>query len=114
MEKGIHPPGAKKTGTTIVGVVYKVMNINRYSLTGKDGVCLGADTRATEGTIVADKNCQKIHYIADNMYCCGAGTSADTENSTGLISSKLVLHGYATGRQPRVLTAVTMLKHKMK
>ena len=40
---------------------------------------LGADTRATEGPIVADKNCEKIHYIADNIYCCGAGTAADTQ-----------------------------------
>ena len=37
---------------------------------------LGADTRATEGDTVADKNCEKIHYIADNIWCCGAGTSA--------------------------------------
>ncbi len=47
---------------------------------------LGADTRATEGPIVADKNCEKIHYIAPNIYCCGAGTSADTENTTGILS----------------------------
>lgn len=37
---------------------------------------LGADTRATAGTIVAEKSCSKIHYIAPNMYCCGAGTAA--------------------------------------
>ena len=48
----------------------------------QDGVVLGADTRATEGSIVCDKNCEKIHYISKNMYCCGAGTSADTENTT--------------------------------
>lgn len=30
-----------------------------------------------------DKNCEKIHYIAPNIYCCGAGTAADTENTTG-------------------------------
>jgi 20S proteasome subunit beta 2 len=51
----------------------------------KDGVVLGADTRATEGSIVCDKNCEKIHYIAPNIYCCGAGTSADTENTTGSV-----------------------------
>ena len=50
--KGAKIPRAKKTGTTIVGVVYA------------DGVVLGADTRATEGDTVADKNCDKIHYIA--------------------------------------------------
>jgi 20S proteasome subunit beta 2 len=43
----------------------------------KDGVVLGADTRATAGTIVADKNCDKIERIADNMWCAGAGTAAD-------------------------------------
>jgi 20S proteasome subunit beta 2 len=53
--KGFPAPKATKTGTTIVGIVYK------------DGVILGADTRATEDTIVSDKNCSKIHYLADNM-----------------------------------------------
>jgi len=97
-ETGYVPPKSKKTGTTIVGVVYK------------DGVVLGADTRATEGPIVCDKNCEKIHYIAPNIYCCGAGTSADTENTTALISSKLELHRLNSGRQSRVPTALTMLK----
>jgi len=95
---GVKPPTVKKTGTTICGVVFK------------DGVVLGADTRATEGPIVADKNCEKIHYIAPNIYCCGAGTSADTENTTALISSKLALHRLSTGRPSRVATALTMLK----
>jgi 20S proteasome subunit beta 2 len=99
--KGYTPPKALKTGTTIAGVVFK------------DGVVLGADTRATEGPIVADKNCSKIHFIAPNVYCCGAGTAADTENSTALISSKLALHRYATGRQTRVVTAMTMLKRML-
>lgn len=54
-------PIATKTGTTIVGVIYK------------DGVVLGADTRATSGDLIADKNCNKIHYLQPNMYCCGAG-----------------------------------------
>lgn len=76
----------------------------------QDGVVLGADTRSTAGTTVADKNCEKIHYIAPNIYCCGAGTAADTENVTGMVSSQLDLHRYATGRQSRVITAMTMLK----
>jgi hypothetical protein len=62
---------ATKTGTTISGVIYS------------DGVVLGADTRSTNGETVADKNCEKIHYIAPNIYCCGAGTAADTEAVTG-------------------------------
>lgn len=94
-------PKAKKTGTTIVGIVYK------------DGVVLGADTRATSDTIVCDKNCEKIHYISKNIYCCGAGTSADTENVTGLISSELELMKLNLGSEPRVVTAVTHLKQRL-
>jgi len=98
---GVKTPTARKTGTTIVGLIFK------------DGVILGADTRATEGPIVADKNCEKIHYIAQNIYCCGAGTAADTENTTGLISSQLELHKLSTGREPRVVTAKTMLQQML-
>lgn len=99
--KGFQPPKTLKTGTTIAGVMFK------------DGIVLGADTRATEGSIVCDKNCEKIHYIAPNIYCCGAGTSADTENSTALISSQLKLHRLSTGRESRVVTAVTLLKRML-
>lgn len=49
--KGVKPPKATSTGTTIVGCLFK------------DGIVLGADTRATEGPIVADKNCEKVSAI---------------------------------------------------
>lgn len=55
IKNGFKEPKAIKTGTTIVGIIFK------------DGVVLGADTRATEGPIVADKNCEKIHFLAKNM-----------------------------------------------
>lgn len=57
---------AKKTGTTIVGVVCP------------EGVVLAADTRATMG-FVAEKNCKKVHYITPNIVSCGAGTAADMQ-----------------------------------
>lgn len=91
-------PKVVKTGTTIVGCVFD------------GGVVLGADTRATEGSIVADKNCSKIHFIADSIYCCGAGTAADTEMVTRQISAQITLHRMSTGRVPRVTTAKQLLK----
>merc|ERR1712196_192029 len=94
-------PGFRKTGTTIVGCVYK------------DGVVLGADTRATGDTTVVDKNCEKIHKIADNIYCCGAGTAADTQQVTDMIASQLELHRMSTGRQSRVGTSLAMLKQML-
>jgi 20S proteasome alpha/beta subunit len=42
--------------------------------------------------------------------CAGAGTAADTDFTTSLISSNLALHSLSTGRTPRVITAVTELK----
>jgi 20S proteasome subunit beta 2 len=96
-----HMPRLQHASTTIVGIVFK------------GGVCLGADTRATGGSEVADKNCEKIHYLADNIYCCGAGTAADTEKTTEMIASQLELHRLNTGMQPRVVTAVTLLKRML-
>ncbi|KAH9056608.1 nucleophile aminohydrolase [Lactarius vividus] len=99
--KGVKMPKATSTGTTIVGCLFK------------DGIVLGADTRATAGEIVADKNCEKIHYISESIRCCGAGTAADTEFITALISSNIELHALSTGRKPRVVTAMTMLKQRL-
>ena len=80
----------KKTGTTIVGIIYN------------DGVILGADTRATAGPIVADPDCLKIHYLAPNIYCCGAGTAADTQFVTDMVASELELHRLNTNRESRM------------
>jgi len=99
--RGMPLPKATSTGTTIVGCIYD------------GGVVIAADTRATSGPIVADKNCEKLHYIAPQIWCAGAGTAADTEFTTALISSQLELHALSTGRKPRVVTCMTMLKQHL-
>ena len=91
----------KKTGTTIVGTIFK------------DGVVLGADTRATEGPIVADLDCMKIHYLAPNMYCCGAGTAADLEMVTQMMASELELQRLYTGRESRISHAEARLTNHL-
>lgn len=93
----IKPPTAMKTGTTICGVVCK------------DCVVLAADTRSTMGPIVADKNCKKLHYIAENVYCAGAGTAADLEHTTQMMESQMELLKLATGTQTRVCAVVRRL-----
>lgn len=47
------------------------------------------------------------------MYCCGAGTAADTEFTTNLISSRLALHRLNGRCEARVATAMTMLKQHL-
>lgn len=99
--KGFGAPTATLTGTTIVGCKFS------------GGVVIAADTRATAGPIVADKNCEKLHRLAPKIWCAGAGTAADTEMVTQLIASNLELHGLQQGRAPRVITALTMLKQHL-
>lgn len=68
-----------KTGTTIVGI--KTSNC----------IIIGADTRATEGSVVADKLCEKVHQLSQNVWCCGAGTSADLDSLTRKIRYTFLL-----------------------
>lgn len=99
--KGFATPKTTKTGTTICGVVFE------------GGVVVGADTRSTSGEIVADKNCMKIHPLAPNMVCCGAGTAADCDKVTNMIGSQLKLHRLNWGRQVRVKTANHLFKQML-
>jgi len=86
----------KKTGTTICGIIFK------------HGILLASDSRATNGEIICDTNCEKIHFIAPNICCCGAGTSADTENISKLLSNQLELHRISSGRETNVQTAISI------
>ena len=89
-----------KTGTTICGVVFPVsirkiwvicsskicffwLTLIAWLILLQGGVCLAADTRATAGSTVADKNCEKLHKLAPNIFCAGAGTAADCDHVTG-------------------------------
>lgn len=85
LERTLRVPHARKTGTTIAGLVFRVSR--GFGLGGleerlgvwralsqrplppplQDGVILGADTRATNDSVVADKNCEKIHFIASKI-----------------------------------------------
>ena len=94
-------PKTLKTGTTICAAVFD------------GGVVLGADTRATAGPVVAVKDEFKIHYISDNIWCCGAGTAADNDQVTTLVSSKLTLFTLNTGMQPRVFQAASILTRRL-
>jgi 20S proteasome alpha/beta subunit len=60
-----------------------------------NAVVLAADTRATNGEAVADKRCEKIHRLAPNIYCCGAGTAADAEQLTRAVAVELTAQRWA-------------------
>ncbi|CAK9297077.1 unnamed protein product [Gordionus sp. m RMFG-2023] len=88
-----------KTGTTIAGAIFK------------DGVILASDTRATEGDIIAEKECQKLHYLAPNIYAAGCGVAADLHHLTLMISARLeLLRMNMDDRQIRVVTVNRIFK----
>lgn len=95
------PPKARSTGTTIVAATYK------------DGLVMGADSRATAGNIIADKHCEKVHKLTDSIYACGAGTAADLDQVTKMISAQLRLMELNTGKKARVVTALRRSKQHL-
>ncbi|TKR80754.1 hypothetical protein L596_014772 [Steinernema carpocapsae] len=98
---GAKIPTLRSTGTTIVAATFK------------GGVVMGADSRATQGNIIADKNCMKVHKLTESLFCCGAGTAADLDQVSKMISSNLRLQELNTGKKARVITAVRMAKQHL-
>ena len=101
LETKLGPVRLLSTGTTIAAAIFD------------GGVVLGADTRATAGPVVAVKEEMKIHYITDNIWCCGAGTAADNDQITKLVSGKMKLFSMNTGMQPRVDQCNTILSSRL-
>lgn len=63
---------ATSTGTTIVGLKFGGGDSGE-----EEGICLGADTRATAGPIVADKNCEKVSCHQPTLRSRPEGRIAD-------------------------------------
>ncbi|CAL5338246.1 unnamed protein product [Camellia sinensis] len=60
-----------------------------------------------KGPLLLIRIVRKIHFMAPNIYCCGAGTAANTEAT--LVSSQLQLQ-VPYWSESRVVTALTLLK----
>ena len=56
-----------------------------------------------------NKNCEKIHNLAPNIYCCGAGTAADCDHVTEMIKRELEMHRLNTRTENRVQMAAGRL-----
>ena len=53
------------------------------------GVALAADSRATEGTVIADSKCDKLHELAENVFAAGCGGAADADDVARLVALEL-------------------------
>lgn len=72
--------GEVSLGTSIMAVKFK------------GGVLLGADSRTTTGTYVANRVTDKLTQIKDKIWCCRSGSAADTQAVADIVKQHLELY----------------------
>lgn len=83
-------------GTTIIAVTYD------------GGVVLGADSRTSSGSYVANRVQDKITPLLDNVYLCRSGSASDTQAMASYVQFYLAQLQAERGGPVRVETAATL------
>lgn len=78
------------TGTTIMAVEYK------------DGVVIGADSRTSSGSYVANRFTDKLTQITDQIFVCRSGSAADTQAIADIVAYHLDFYQAETGEPASV------------
>ncbi|KAI9014763.1 Proteasome subunit beta type-1 [Gaertneriomyces sp. JEL0708] len=91
-------PGEVDLGTTIMAVQFA------------DGVIIGADSRTTTGSYIANRVTDKLTPVHDLIYCCRSGSAADTQAVADIVHYHLQLTTMSEGQPPRVHTAASLFQ----
>lgn len=91
-----NPNGEHMMGTTIMAVAFE------------GGVVMGADSRTSTGSYVANRVSDKLTPVSDNIYCCRSGSAADTQAVSDIVRYYLQLHTTEVGGKPLVATAAKL------
>jgi 20S proteasome subunit beta 1 len=83
-------------GTTIIAVQFD------------GGVVLGADSRTSSGSYVANRTQDKITPLLDNVYLCRSGSASDTQAIASYVQFYLAQHQAERDGPVRVETAATL------
>ncbi|XP_064409080.1 proteasome subunit beta type-6 [Latimeria chalumnae] len=86
------------TGTTIMAVEFD------------GGVVIGADSRTTTGTYIANRVTDKLTPIHDLIFCCRSGSAADTQAIADAVTYQLGFHSIELDERPLVHTAASLFK----
>jgi 20S proteasome subunit beta 1 len=76
------------------------------------GVVLGADSRTSTGSYVANRTTDKLTPLAERVYVCRSGSAADTQNISRYLVHALDQHRMELGAEPAV-AAVARLAQEM-
>lgn len=77
-------PGEVSTGTTIMAIPFA------------GGVILGADSRVSTGTYVANRVSDKIAQLSEHIFACRSGSAADTQALTDYVKHYLAQLTYVS------------------
>ncbi|XP_074023949.1 proteasome subunit beta type-6 [Numenius arquata] len=86
------------TGTTIMAVEFD------------GGVVIGADSRTTTGSYVANRVTDKLTPVHDLIFCCRSGSAADTQAVADAVGYQLGFHSVELEEPPRVRTAARLFQ----
>ncbi|MBR9706288.1 hypothetical protein GOV14_04585 [Candidatus Pacearchaeota archaeon] len=86
-----------QSGTSLVGIVCK------------DGVVMAGDRRSTAGTIVMNKNKQKVVMINDYLVLSGTGVASDIEMLQKIVRAELRLKELKSKFRPSVKEAANLI-----
>lgn len=75
------------------------------------GVVLGADSRTTTGSYVANRVSDKLTPLHDRILCCRSGSAADTQALADVVRYQLELIGVERAERPSVNTAAVLFKN---
>ena len=78
--------------------------------TYEGGVVLGADSRTSSGSYVANKTADKITQLAERVYMCRSGSAADTQAVSAYVQHYLHQHKMELGEEVDVETAANLVK----
>jgi len=74
------------------------------------GVVLGADSRVTTGTYIANRTSDKIAQLSKHIFCARSGSAADTQAIADIVKYHLSQLAMQTGREPTVKTAAHLMR----
>ncbi len=88
-----------RKGTTTIGLL------------GNDGIILASESRATMGTMIANKEVEKIFKVQDHIGITTAGSVADAQTLVRVMQVETNLYQIEREREIQVKAAATMLSN---
>jgi len=84
------------------------MGTSIMAVSFKGGVILGADSRTSTGSYIANRVTDKITPLADNVYILRSGSAADTQAIASYVQMYIALHQAEANERIRVKIAANM------